>query len=154
MELGNQVLNIIATLKEKNQMIFSHEKDYSSDYEALKFTTTIDGLNYKVETFKEILPHWKDSGTKGDFLHSVTVSDGNNNTVAKISATYGGSYQLYQQDHNLINLDKLTSLTNDLEVLPKKDMEQEKTAILNNIKTIRNNAPKVESTYGLKLDWK
>lgn len=153
MELGKQILDVINTLKEKNQMVYSHEKSLGSNYESFKFTTTIDGLNYTVANYQEILPHWKDSGAKGDFLNIVTVTDSNNNHVAKASTTYGGSYILDPQN-TTIDIEKLKAVTDSLEVLPKKDIEEERNTIINSIKSIRNNEPKVESTYGLKFDWK
>lgn len=154
MELGKQVLTIIDTLKQKNQMAFSHEKDGGSDYESLKFTTNIDGLNYTVANYHEILPNWKDSGFKGDFLNIVTVTDSENNQVAKLSVSYTGSHILDSKNTTSINLDSLKSLTDTLEVLPPKDVQKEKNSVLDNIKTIRNNATKVENTNTFRFDWR
>lgn len=154
MELGKQLLSIIDTLNQKNQMEFSHERDGGSDYEALKFTTNIDGLNYTVAKYHEILPNWKDSGSKGDYLNIVTVTDSENNTVAKMSASYSGSHILDSKNTTSINLESLKSITDNLEVLPPKDIQKEKSNILANIKSIRNNATKVETKNTTSFDWK
>lgn len=153
MGLGNQVVKMIETLKQKNHMTLSHEKDGNSDYEALKFTTNIDGINYIVASYRELFPHWKDSGSKGDYIYSVTLTDSDQNQIGKIHSTSYGSYLF--EPNSPTNLDKLMNLIDNLEILPQKDMEKEKLNIINNIKSMRETIePKVEKNSGYTIDWK
>lgn len=156
MNIATNFAKVIDNLKSKNQMNHSSENVYGRDYEALKFTTTIDDNNYTVASFKEIFPNWKDSGPKGDYLNVLTVTDKENNKIAELSITNGESpsFILSPQDSNLINMNmnKLTEICNNLEVLAKKD----KTTVIENMHSIRedNNKPAATNKGSFNLDWK
>lgn len=71
-----------------------------------------------------------------------------------MSASYSGSHILDTKNTTSINLEGLKSITDSLEVLPPKDVQKEKSNILANIKSIRNNATKVEIKNTTSFDWK
>lgn len=153
MNIGSQFAEIMKTLKDKNQMSESREIDRGTNYNALKFSTTIDGNNYTVASYSEVNPNWKDSGPKGDYLNIISITDKDNVKIAELSATYGDnpSFLVNPKEVQLINLDKLNEIAKNLEVLPQK----EKVAVIQNIQSIRNNnKPAVKNNSSLNFDWK
>lgn len=150
--VGSQLNSIIEILKSKNQMNNSFEKDLGCEYEALKFKTIIDENTYTVSSFREVMPNWKDSGTKGSYLNSLTVTDKNNNKLVELSTTCGKepSFIISPKEPIVINIDELTNICNLKEILPKKE-----TSVIHNIQSIREHSmPAVNSKISLGIDWK
>ncbi len=138
MNFGSQLVKIISVLKDKNQMDASRVKDYGTEYHALTFTTNIEGNKYTVEKFTEINPNWKDAGVKGDYVNILTVTDKNNVELYKLSSCGGNdpSFILLPKGINNINLEQLTKVVNDLEMLPKKEIST-MDSIVSNIQKMK-----------------